>query len=58
VVGVGIEKAIDARWRVKAEYLYMDFGSRTFLAGTGLADTIKLRDNIARVGFNYRFLPN
>jgi outer membrane immunogenic protein len=58
VVGVGIEKAIDAHWRVKAEYLYMDFGSRTFFAGTGIADTIRLRDNIARVGFNYRFLPN
>jgi outer membrane immunogenic protein len=58
VVGVGIEKAIDAHWRLKAEYLYLDFGSRTFLAGTGLADTIRLRDNIARVGFNYRFLPN
>jgi outer membrane immunogenic protein len=58
VVGVGIEKAIDAHWRVKAEYLYMDFGSRTFLAGTGLDDRIRLHDNIARVGFNYRFLPN
>ncbi len=58
VVGVGIEKAIDAHWRVKAEYLYMDFGSRTFLSGTGRDDVIRLRDNIARVGFNYRFLPN
>jgi opacity protein-like surface antigen len=58
VIGAGIEKAIDARWRVKAEYLYMDFGSRTFLAGTGIDDTIRLRDNIVRVGFNYRFLPN
>jgi outer membrane immunogenic protein len=58
VVGVGIEKAIDAHWRVKAEYLYLDFGSPTFLSGTGLDDTIRLRDNITRVGFNYRFLPN
>jgi len=55
VVGVGVEKAIDAHWRVKAEYLYLDFGSRTFLAGTGLDDRIRLRDNIARFGFNYRF---
>jgi outer membrane immunogenic protein len=57
VVGVGVEKAIDAHWRVKVEYLYMDFGSRTFLTGTGLDDRIRLHDNIARVGFNYRFLP-
>jgi opacity protein-like surface antigen len=60
-VGVGIEKAIDARWRVKAEYLYMDFGSRDFVSvngGATFVDTIRLRDNIARVGFNYRFLPN
>jgi outer membrane immunogenic protein len=57
VVGAGIEKAIDAHWRVKAEYLYMDFGSRTFLNGTGFTTNIRLHDNIARVGFNYRFLP-
>jgi outer membrane immunogenic protein len=57
VVGVGVEKAIDAHWRVKAEYLYMDFGSRTFIAGSGFDNNIRLRDNIARVGFNYRFLP-
>jgi outer membrane immunogenic protein len=62
VLGAGIEKAINERWRVKAEYLYMDFGSRTFVSGAppgaNLADTIRLRDNIVRVGFNYRFLPN
>jgi outer membrane immunogenic protein len=58
VVGVGIEKAIDAHWRVKAEYLYMDFGSHTFISGTGFDTNIRLHDNIARVGFNYRFLPN
>jgi outer membrane immunogenic protein len=58
VVGAGIEKAIDAHWRVKAEYLYMDFGSRTLLNGTGFDDVIRLRDNIVRVGFNYRLLPN
>jgi outer membrane immunogenic protein len=58
VIGAGIEKAIDAHWRVKVEYLYMDFGSRTFLGGTGFDDVIRLHDNIARVGFNYRFLPN
>lgn len=57
VVGAGIEKAIDAHWRIKAEYLYLDYGSRTFLRGTGLDDLIRLRDNVARIGINYRFLP-
>jgi opacity protein-like surface antigen len=56
-VGAGVEKAIDAHWRVKAEYLYLDFGKRTFLEGTGLDTDIRLRDNIVRLGINYRFLP-
>jgi outer membrane immunogenic protein len=58
VVGAGIEKAADAHWRVKAEYPYMDFGSRTFIAGSGFDTNIRLRENIARVGFNYRFPPD
>jgi outer membrane immunogenic protein len=56
-VGGGVEKAIDAHWRVKAEYLFVDLGSHTFLAGTGADTNIKIRDNIVRVGFNYRFAP-
>jgi len=58
VLGAGIEKAIDAHWRVKAEYLYIDLGSHTFISGSGFDNTIKMRDNIVRVGLNYRFLPN
>ncbi|HEX4552711.1 MAG TPA: outer membrane beta-barrel protein [Xanthobacteraceae bacterium] len=57
-VGGGVEKAIDAHWRVKAEYLFVDLGSHTFLAGTGADTNIKIRDNIVRVGFNYRFGAN
>jgi outer membrane immunogenic protein len=56
-VGAGVEKAIDAHWRVKAEYLFVDLGSHTFFAGTGSDTVIKMRDNIFRVGFNYRFVP-
>ncbi len=56
-VGAGIEKAFDPHWRVKVEYLYVDLGSHTFSPGT-LNDTIRVRDNIVRVGLNYRFLPN
>jgi outer membrane immunogenic protein len=57
VVGAGIEKVIDAHWRIKAEYLYLDYGSRTFLRSTGLDDLIRLHDNVARIGINYRLLP-
>jgi outer membrane immunogenic protein len=34
-VGGGIEKMLTQHWTVKAEYLYLDFGTHTFLAGTG-----------------------
>lgn len=56
VVSAGIEKAIDDHWRVKVEYLH-GFRLAYLLRGTGLDDTIRLHDNIARVGINYRFLP-
>jgi hypothetical protein len=39
----------------KAEYLYLNFGSHTFLAGTGFDTNIKLQDNIVRLGLNYKF---
>ena len=56
-VGAGIEKAIDAHWRAKVEYLFTDYGEHTFLFGTGADTTVLLRDNIVRLGINYRFLP-
>jgi outer membrane immunogenic protein len=34
-VGAGAEAALDSRWSIKAEYLYMDFGS--FGSGVGTA---------------------
>jgi outer membrane immunogenic protein len=54
-IGGGVEKAIDKAWSVKAEYLYLDFGTRTFLTNTGLDASIQLRDHIARLGVNYKF---
>src|SRR3974390_199842 len=53
-IGGGIEKAIDAHWRVKAEYLYIDVGQHTFLAGSGIDTNVHIRDNIVRGGINYR----
>jgi outer membrane immunogenic protein len=57
-VGGGAEKKVTKNWSVRAEYLYIDFGSHTFLAGTGFDTNIRLRDNIVRVGFDYQFSTN
>ena len=60
-VGGGVEAAINERWSVKAEYLYVDFGRSTatqtatnvpVLMPTQSAD---LKVNLARVGLNYRW---
>ena len=60
-VGGGFEAAINERWSVKAEYLYVDFGRSTatqtatnvpVLMPTQSAD---LKVNLARVGLNYRW---
>jgi outer membrane immunogenic protein len=65
-VGAGAEYGITKNWTVKAEYLYLDFGS---LSGTSLLGpfavtgcsctrmfhSTDLTASVARVGFNYRF---
>lgn len=57
-VGGGVEKMLSQNWSAKAEYLYLNFGSHTFLAGTGFDTNIKLQDNIVRIGLNYKFTPH
>jgi outer membrane immunogenic protein len=54
-LGAGFEKKFSQNWSVKLEYLYLDFGTETFLAGTGLDTNVHLRDHVARVGVNYQF---
>lgn len=54
-VGAGVEKKFTPNWSAKAEFLYLDFGTYTFLAGTGLDTSVRLNDYIGRVGVNYRF---
>jgi outer membrane immunogenic protein len=66
-VGAGAEYGIDKNWTVKAEYLYLDFGS---LSGTSLLGPVAvtgacnctrmfhstdLTAGVARLGVNYRF---
>jgi outer membrane immunogenic protein len=58
--GVGIEYAYDACWSVKAEYNYLDFGTKTVIrhASNGsLAENtdVTLKLNVAKVGLNYKF---
>ena len=54
-IGAGVEKKFTREWSAKLEYLYLGFGTHTFLSGTGSATQIQLHDNILRVGLNYAF---
>lgn len=54
-LGAGLEKKFSPNWSAKVEYLYLDFGTRTFLTGTGFDTNVRLRDHIVRVGLNYQF---
>lgn len=62
--GVGVEAAIAGNWTAKLEYLYVDLGSggATTFTHTGFGATEvftvtrgDFRDNIVRLGLNYRF---
>jgi outer membrane immunogenic protein len=64
-VGGGVEYAFDNNWSLKAEYLFMDFGTWTYssplVAPAGVAPgylwvtSVRSREHIARIGINYRF---
>jgi outer membrane immunogenic protein len=61
-IGGGLEYALTNNWSVKGEYLYADLGSFStvgpdFTAGAGTHVTYnhKYRENIARLGVNYKF---
>jgi outer membrane immunogenic protein len=58
--GAGLEWQFAPLWSVKAEYLYVDLGSRSDIIGYGpfnstLTSTVEERDNIVRAGLNYKF---
>jgi outer membrane immunogenic protein len=59
--GGGIEAAISDNWSLKAEYLYLassnvtGTGSLPTLFGGTATESIRLHDQIGRVGINYRF---
>ncbi len=60
--GAGFEWQFAPQWSVKAEYLYVDLGSRSVTTSypyppfsSTLTSTVQERDNVGRVGLNYRF---
>jgi opacity protein-like surface antigen len=60
-VGGGLEFGLTPRWSVKAEYDYLDFGSRTQAVGAVLGPfavpVVRTAENLSEVkfGLNYRF---
>jgi outer membrane immunogenic protein len=59
-IGGGVEAGLgDSNWTVKAEYLYADFGSRTFNFGLtptlSTTGTFDVNTHVLRAGINYRF---
>ncbi len=55
--GAGIERKFSPNWSGNLEYLYMDFGSKTYFAGTVNQADVSFHDHIFRAGFNYAFNP-
>ena len=56
-VGAGVERKFSPNWSGKLEYLYMDFGTKTFFSGTGNQADVSFHDHIFRAGINYEFAP-
>jgi len=56
-LGAGIEHKFTPNWSGKLEYLYMDFGTKTYFAGTASQADVSFRDQVLRAGINYEFAP-
>lgn len=60
-VGGGSEWVLSGPWTAKLEYLFVDLGTigNTYVSNAGLVPTVvessHVRDNIIRIGLNYRF---
>jgi outer membrane immunogenic protein len=60
-MGAGVEYAFDRNWSIRAEYDFMDFGTRdeSFLgippASPVLTENVRDRIQVVKVGVNYRF---
>jgi outer membrane immunogenic protein len=68
--GAGVEWTVAANWSMKFEYLYLDFGTSSFLSPNtslfgGPADptftwtnNVRTREQVVRVGINYKLGPS
>jgi outer membrane immunogenic protein len=57
-VGGGGEYAISDAWTIKAEYLYVDLGEKTFFPSIGpnsAPTKVDVNFHVARLGVNFRF---
>jgi outer membrane immunogenic protein len=52
-IGAGVEYAVAPKWSLKAEYLYVDLGKKTFFDGQS-GSTFGIRDHTVRLGVNFR----
>ncbi|MEZ5787727.1 MAG: outer membrane beta-barrel protein [Xanthobacteraceae bacterium] len=57
MVGYGTEYALTSNWSAKAEFKYMDFGSKDYAASDGSRLTSELQVSTVTIGVNYRFAP-
>jgi outer membrane immunogenic protein len=53
--GAGLEKKFSRNWSAKLEYLYLDFGTKTYFSGTPNQADVSFHDHILRAGINYEF---
>jgi outer membrane immunogenic protein len=55
-IGLGVEYAVLDSWTLKAEYLYLNYGSfDTFIPTLPITVHHQIVDNVARIGINHRF---
>ncbi len=59
-IGSGVEASLGGNWTGKIEYLYLNLGNRygAVIGNTGQIANTELRDNLFRVGLNYRIGGN
>lgn len=59
-VGSGVEASLGGNWTGKIEYLYLNLGNKTDAFAFGVPQTFstEIRENIFRVGLNYRIGGN
>jgi hypothetical protein len=60
VKSIGVGSAVDNNWSIRAEYRYTDYGNVSYAFPstsvlTGYSVSKRITDNMAAVGFSYKF---